>query len=117
MRDKTKRQVHLQDKDARAVLEFTQKVREAIGESLIAIKLFGSKATGHADPGSDIDLLIEVRENDLKLEDQVLDIAFDVNLAHDVYISPRVIPLAILNDPVWKSTPFLQNIEKEGVLL
>ncbi|MBI4610965.1 MAG: hypothetical protein HY726_18390 [Candidatus Rokubacteria bacterium] len=40
----------------------------------------------------------------MKIEDQILDIAFEVNLAHEVYISPRVIGRATLADPVWKMT-------------
>lgn len=38
-------------------------------------------------------------------------------LAHDVYISPRVIAQAVLDDPLWKITPFLEVVEKEGVPL
>ena len=43
--------------------------------------------------------------------------AFEVNLAHDVYISPPVIEQCVLDDPVWKITPFLQAVEREGVPL
>ncbi|HEU4686184.1 MAG TPA: type III-B CRISPR module RAMP protein Cmr1 [Nitrospira sp.] len=49
---------------------------------------------------SDIDVLVVVDQKTPDLEDQVLDIAFDVNVAHEVYISPRVIAKAILDDSV-----------------
>ncbi len=111
------KRLRLKRKDANAVREFARKVRAALGGQLVALKLFGSKATGQDAPDSDIDVLVVVREGSVKIEDQVLDIAFEVNLAHDVYISPRVIARATLEDPVWKMTPFLQELAKEGVPL
>lgn len=107
----------LKHKDAEALEDFAQKVRAALGEQLLSLKLFGSKATGRATPDSDIDVLVVVREGSVKTEDQVLDIAFEVNLAHEIYISPRVIARATLDDPVWKMTPFLQALAKEGIPL
>jgi hypothetical protein len=47
----------------------------------------------------------------------VLDLAFDVNLAHDVYISPRVIERAVFEHPVWRITPFVQALVREGIPL
>jgi hypothetical protein len=50
-------------------------------------------------------------------EDRIIDIAFDVNLAFGVYISPRVVTQGILNDPVWRETPFLKNVSRESTPL
>lgn len=84
--------VDLQATDARAVQEFTHRVRQGLGTELIALKLFGSKVTGAATPESDIDVLVVVDDVRPEVRDRVLDIAFDVNLGHDVYISPRGLP-------------------------
>ena len=111
------RPVKLKAKDAAALEEFLRSVRSAIGENLIEAKLFGSKATGKDQPDSDIDVLVVVNRNGVKTEDRVLDIAFDVNVKHDVYISPRVIDRSTLSDPVWSITPFLRAIAKEGIAL
>ena len=46
---------------------------------------------------------------------RVVDIAFDVNLAHDVYISPRVVTPDSLNHPVWRETQFLRAAFREGI--
>ena len=48
---------------------------------------------------------------------EVLDVAFDINLRHEVYISSRVIDRATLADPMWRITPFLKAITKEGISL
>jgi predicted nucleotidyltransferase len=111
------KQLRLKRKDANAIRDFVQRTRAALGGQLVALKLFGSKATGRDAPDSDIDVLVVVEEASVKIEDQVLDIAFEVNLAHEVYVSPRVIARATLNDPVWRITPFLQALAKEGVPL
>ena len=76
-----------------------------------------SKATGKDQRHSDIDVLVAVENGGVEIEDQVLEIAFDVNLKHDVHVSPRVIDRATLSDPVWSITPFLKAIAKEGVSL
>ena len=111
------RRVKLKSKDAAALEEFLQLLWSALGKNLLEAKLFGSKATGRGQPDSDIDVLVVVNRNGAETEDRVLDIAFDVNLKHDVYISPRVINRSILSDPVWSITPFLRAIVKEGISL
>lgn len=111
------RRVNLKATDAAALEEFVQKVRAVLGNNLIEVKLFGSKATGKDQPDSDIDVLVAVEKNGVEVEDKVFDIAFDTNLKHEVYISPRVIDRATLADPVWRITPFLKAIAKEGIPL
>jgi predicted nucleotidyltransferase len=100
--------VRLKASDASAIADFAARVRSALGTRVLDMRMFGSKATGHDVPGSDIDILVVVEEARVDIEDRVLAIAFDVNLAHDVYISPRVVGRAVLDDPVWKITRFLR---------
>ncbi|MGH7390117.1 MAG: TIGR02710 family CRISPR-associated CARF protein [Candidatus Rokuibacteriota bacterium] len=109
--------VSLKPADAAAVAEFAEKVRAALGSDVVDMRLFGSKATGRDTPDSDIDILVVVQEARTDVEDRILAIAFDVNLAHDVYISPRVVGRATLDDPVWKLTSFLQAVAREGISL
>lgn len=104
-------------RDRAALDAFSQRVRDALGTNLAALKLFGSKATGRASPDSDIDVLVLVNNANVETEDRVIDLAFEVNLAHDVYISPRVIAGATLEDPVWRRSPFVQTLLREARLL
>ncbi|MGH7872708.1 MAG: nucleotidyltransferase domain-containing protein, partial [Candidatus Binatia bacterium] len=110
------RRLKLKSKDA-ALEEFLRSLRSTLGKNLLEAKLFGSRATGRDQPDSDIDLLVVVNRKGAETEDRVLDIAFDVNLKHDVYISPRVIDRSTLSDPVWSITPFLRASAKEGIPL
>ena len=102
---------------AAALDEFVRAVRARLGANLQALKLFGSRARGDAAPDSDIDVLVVVHANRVGAEDAVIDIAFDVNLAHGVYVSPRVIEQATLEHPVWRITPFVQAMDREGISL
>lgn len=111
-----RQELKLKPHDANALRAFAPKVRALLGPQLVALKLFGSKVRGEDVPDSDIDVAVVVQEANVGIRDQILDVAFAVNLAHDVYISPRVIAQGVLEDPVWRITPFLQAVEQEGVL-
>ena len=109
--------LHEQVTTSASLKEFAAQVRSALGLQLVDLRLFGSVARGDARPDSDIDVLVVVQPDHerKRLARQVVDIAFDVNLAHDVYISPRVVTPEILNHPVWGQTPFLQAVAREGI--
>jgi predicted nucleotidyltransferase len=104
---------------AAALRDFVARVRAGLGAHLVDLRLFGSVARGDDTPESDIDVFVVVQPEDRRvtLENQIIDIAFDVNLAHDVYISPRVLSSDTLNDPVWRETPFLEAVMHEGIPL
>ena len=102
-----------------AIVDFIGRLRRVLGGHLVDVRLFGSVARGDARPDSDIDILVVVQPDDerTRLERIALDTAFDVNLQHDVYISPRVLTPSILADPVWGHTPFLKAVQRESVVL
>lgn len=102
-----------------ALEEFVKQLRQSLSGNVVDVRLFGSEARGEATAESDIDVLIVVQPDSARvpLEDRIIDIAFDVNLDYGVYISPRVVTPGILNDPVWRETPFIKNVARESVAL
>lgn len=105
--------------DTEALDAFTWRVRAELGDRLIELRVFGSKARGDATSESDIDVLVVVPTglDRRRLQDEVTDLAFDVNLAHDVYISPRVVTEDALNDEVELRGSFLGAALREGIRL
>lgn len=102
-----------------ALTEFVKQLRHKLSGHIVDVRLFGSEARGAATPESDIDVLVVVQPESerVPLEDRAIDIAFDVNLEFGVYISPRVVTPGILNDPVWRETPFIRNVAAESIPL
>jgi predicted nucleotidyltransferase len=103
----------------RALDRFAAHAREVLGPKLLELRLFGSEARGEAGPDSDLDVLVVVQPDTerVALEDRIIDIAFDVNLEFGLYISPRVVTRGILDDPIWRETPFLKNVVRESIPL
>lgn len=107
----------LKRKEMEAVKEFCTAVKKTLGNDLVGLRLFGSKARAKAREDSDIDVAVVVRERNSRVWDKVMDAAFAANMKWDVYISPRVIESSALRDPKWRATGFVQNLEREGILL
>ena len=104
---------------ARATGEFVRRLRRDLPANIVDLRLFGSEARGQASHESDIDVLVVVQPDAerVALETRIVDIAFDVNLAFNVFISPSVVTPAILNHPVWRESPFIETVLREGVAL
>ena len=103
----------------RATGEFVRRLRRDLPANVVDLRLFGSEARGQASPESDIDVLVVVQPDAerVALETRIVDIAFDVNLEFNVFISPSVVTPAILDHPVWRESPFIETVLREGVAL
>lgn len=104
-------------KDRRAIEDFQYQIKNLLGNHLLKIALFGSKLKGNSTSDSDIDLLILIPDAAMVLKKKIWDIAFEVNVQHDVYISPRIIPLSIFTHPTWSQTPFIKEIDQHALAL
>ena len=103
----------------RAIDEFVRRIRLDLPDNVVDLRLFGSEARGDAAADSDIDVFVVVQPEEARaaLETRIVDVAFDVNLAFNVFISPTVITAAVLTHPVWRETPFIETVLREGVPL
>jgi predicted nucleotidyltransferase len=100
-----------------AIAGFVSRVRAALVQNLVEVRLLGSRARGDSQPHSDIDIALIVEADRGQAGDIAIDIASDVNVASDLYISQRVIDRSVLSHPVWRTTGFVQALEREGIAL
>jgi hypothetical protein len=86
-----------------------------LGPNLLELRLYGAKARGESSDDAELEVVVLVVRSSGEVEDQVVRTAFDVDLAHDVHISPRVLTPEKLTDPAWRMTGFIREIERDGI--
>ncbi|MBI4361876.1 MAG: nucleotidyltransferase domain-containing protein [Euryarchaeota archaeon] len=99
-----------------AVAEFQREVREMYGPRLRAVVLYGSRARGDAEEGSDIDVMVVLRDfRDFWRElNRMGRAASEISLRHNVVIT--VLPVRE-REYRTRQIPLLMNVRREGVLL
>lgn len=100
-----------------ALFEFKKELREKLGDNLVMIKLFGSRARGKARPDSDIDVLVITKELDRKIDDIIIDITWQVCLDYDVYLEMLDFSIEKYHRLQKEQWPFILNVDREGVEL
>ena len=97
------------------IYRFSQELRHILGDKLTKVIVYGSYARGDFDKDSDIDIMILVDFDDLKMcEDKIIDLTYDFNLEHGTEIMPVV--QNINHFEHWKNAyMFYNNVSREGV--
>jgi predicted nucleotidyltransferase len=101
--------------------------RQAIKEAVKMLKtqfpvsnviLFGSKVRGEDDEHSDIDfLLVTSRALDWKEEKVVVEILFDIGIAHDVIFSPLFASSDEWDGGIFVQFPVYEEISRDGAII
>lgn len=92
---------------------FRERVQSLVGDNLVRIVLFGSRARGEGHEHSDLDLLVLVRAFDALERRRVLDIAADVDDDTGLRLSPIVMDEARFA----ASSPLHDEVLRDGVPL
>ena len=95
------------------IYQFSQQLKDIMGSKLTKVIVYGSYARGDYNSSSDVDVMILVKMSDneiKKIENQVYDLAFDIEMDTGGDISP-----IIKNEEqyeYWFDTlPFYKNIQ------
>lgn len=100
----------------RAAEVFSRRVRERHSGAVDMVMLFGSAARGEArGKDSDVDLLVIVCDGDEDVEDDVRDLAYDLELEYGVPFS-----LVVKTESEYerqRSRPFLRTVEGDANVL
>jgi len=95
--------------------QFKTSLKQTLGGRLVELKLFGSKARGDDRSDSDIDVLVIVTTDDWRMCDTVYNVATDLSLETDLYISAKVISKNRFDQLRRDGTPFLRNVSKDAI--
>ena len=95
------------------------RAKSVFGDSLVAVKLYGSYARGDFDEESDVDIAIIMRvphESENKFNKQIVKIMGELyeKFGYNIVLSPIVISSEFFEK--WKDDlPFYRNVNQEGV--
>jgi predicted nucleotidyltransferase len=96
-----------------------KRLEEAAGQKLQAVIIYGSRAWGHPDPDSDLDVAAIVRDCTPQLEGALLEAAYQVMWDHDFtpLISLKVFDAGSFAAYREKGFSFYRKVAEEGIAL
>lgn len=87
-----------------------------LGDYLIDIKLFGSRARNEAHEESDMDILVLLNQKlPRELDDEYFNILGDIELKYLIPISPLTLTIEQYNDMKDRELLIIDEIEKYGI--
>lgn len=93
--------------------EFAAKAREACGDAIEEIILFGSVARGDDRPDSDIDILVITSDEDFRLREYLTGLAFDLLMQTGERLPVKVISRADVATHL--QYPSVRHVLRDGV--
>lgn len=96
--------------------ELKEKLSNLYGDRLADLILYGSQARGDAEDGSDIDVLIVLRDNVISPEDtqKARDIVYELSYDHNTVVSCVYIDHKTF---LRGQGPLVRNVLREGIKL
>ena len=88
-----------------------------LGDNLVSVRLFGSRAHGEGTSDSDLDVLIVLRRKDAATCRVIVEAALDVDLAYGTNVAPTILTGREYDRNRDRGTPFYRNVEQDAVAL
>lgn len=108
---------YLNNKERKVIESFVKELRKKLGDDIVFIRLFGSKAKGNFKEDSDIDIFVLVKEKTLKVEDTIAEIEVDYDIKYNLPISTVLYSIFEYKKNKELDSFFIENVEKEGIAL
>lgn len=114
-----RRMIYMPETIHNIIYQFSQQLKIILGNHLSKVIVYGSYARGDYQAYSDVDvmILVDLTEEEIKkIENEIYDLAFDIEMSSGIDISP-----VIKNEQqyeYWVDTlPFYRNVREEGVVI
>ena len=108
---------HLSPCERAALADFVGRARALLGEELLDVRLFGSRARGEGGEGSDLDVALIVTSRGRRLRREVHGLTFDTAFDHGVEVEPLVIAEEQLRELVERELALGAILEREAIRL
>jgi predicted nucleotidyltransferase len=97
--------------------EVARKLLEGLAPDMGIVRLYayGSRVRGDADPVSDLDLLVEMRQVTPAAKRQILDRAWELSLEEGYVISVVVVSEEAFEHGPLSASAFARNVRREGI--
>lgn len=115
--ERKKKKTYLNSIENKAVKEFADRLKKLLQAELVNIILFGSKVRGVTNRESDIDILLLLKDKNINILNQIVNILVDIQLKYDANISPVIYSEYEFKMNMKLGSFFIKNIENEGIPL
>ena len=105
----------LRNEEKSVLKQFSSRLRELLRDNLLIFKLFGSRAREEGTNDSDIDIMIVL--SDYLLRNKVFDALFSIDPYNELNISPVIYSREEYQKNLELESPFIMEIEKDGISL
>jgi len=103
------------ERDLALAREYSRRLRERLGDNLVSVTLYGSRARGDAREGSDFDLIVRVRERTDEARELALEVDVEMmNEFEELFVG------VLYDEAEWERAerfPFGWNVKREGLFL
>jgi predicted nucleotidyltransferase len=97
-----------------ALTRFKAALQALLGDNLVSLRLFGSRARGEGTDESDVDVLVLLHTKDPGLCRRIVEESLEVDLAYDTNLAPTILTVAEYDLNRQYRTPFFRNVEAEA---
>jgi predicted nucleotidyltransferase len=103
--------------EQQALDRFRDALQSLLGENLLSLRLFGSRARGEGTEESDLDVLVVVQKKDRVLCRRIVEESLEVDLGYGTNLAPTIFSADEYRQNEECQTPFYQNLQRESVSL
>ena len=108
---------HLTTVETTALARFKEALQALVGDNLLSLRLFGSRARGEGTVESDLDVLVVLRHKERAICRRIVEAALEIDLAYGTNLAATILSAAEYQENRDYETPFYRNVEREGVPL